>query len=88
MSLNKKSMHYRKKNLVFWLLMIIGTLTIAEFTLGISSLMSSRVAALLSQDQVEHGMRLAPATDRNGFRNKFVPDTVSIVPWGIRKPME
>jgi hypothetical protein len=81
MSLNKRSMHYRKKNLVFWLLMIIGTLTIAEFTLGISSLMSPRVAALLSQDQVEHVM-LAPAVDRNGFRNKFVPDTVSIVALG------
>jgi lysophospholipase L1-like esterase len=75
MSLNKRSMHYRKKNLVFWLLMIIGTLTIAEFTLGISSLMSPRVAALLSPDQV-------PAIDRNGFRNKFVPDTVSIVALG------
>jgi len=79
----------KKKNLVFWLFMLIGTLVISEITLRISAMLFPRVASLLSLDPVipdgKSGFRWNkdyPEHDRNGFRNKSVPDTVSIVALG------
>src|SRR5262245_6900231 len=75
-----------RKNLVFWLFMLISTLMISEFTLRISAMLFPRAASLLSRDPVIPAGFMQnpdyPERDRNGFRNQSVPDTVSIVALG------
>lgn len=82
----------RKKNLVSPIMAIVVGLSFSEFTLQILSLISVRINTLLSRTIIQpiiYDERLGwrpnpehPEHDSKGFRNKFVPNEISIVCMG------